>query len=87
MPDKLPSPREPLVSLQDGLLRINTTWFRYFFTNDLPTLNETLIAQAALIEAQAAQIQELQIAISTIRDVAIINTLTSAAEIPDLGRP
>lgn len=83
MADKLPSQREPIID-KNGLCR--TTWFRYFFTNDLPTLQATLTTQQETINAQALLITELQQAISTIRDLAILNTLTSASEIPDLGR-
>lgn len=86
MPDKLPNPRESIVRLENNRFLITNSWYRYFFTNDLPTLSETQVSQAATIATQAAQIEELQIAISTIRDMAIINSLTSAEEIPDLGR-
>lgn len=86
MPDKLPSPRDEVVRLEGERFLISTSWYRYFLTNDLPTLSTTQTTQAATIATQAAQILVLQQAISTIRDVAILNTLTSGSEIPDLGR-
>lgn len=86
MADKLPSPREPLVSFIKNTFLINTSWYRFFLTNDIPTLNATQIAQQATIDDQALLITELQEAISTIRDVALTNGLTDAAEIPDLAR-
>lgn len=86
MPDKLPSPRDPIARLEKNSFLIMNSWYRYFLTNDLPTIGTTLTTMQETIDAQAELIEELQIAISTIRDVALINTLTSAEEIPDLGR-
>lgn len=83
MTDKLPSQREAPLD-KAGLFR--PSWYRYFFNNDLPTLNATLSSLQTTVETQAAQISQLQSAISTIRDVAVAASVPSAEEIPDLGR-
>jgi len=89
MTERLPSPREPLAYQQNGSLLISPNWYRYFAAIDsasIAILQEQSVSQAASIVSINADIVTLNGAISTVRDVALFNTLTNAAEIPDLGR-
>lgn len=82
----LPSPREPAVQQSNGMLVVATNWYRYFNALNPTSLQATVTAQAATIVTLQAQVATLNKAVSTIRDVALFNSLTSASEIPDLGR-
>jgi hypothetical protein len=81
----IPSAREPIT----GNIQMNVSWYRYFAENDsfqITALKKALTELQAVVATQATEIQRLENAVSTIRDVAMTNTLTGASEIPDLGR-
>ena len=87
--ETIPPARVPLVFDQNGQLMMTNGWYRYFAQNEISqigTINTSLATMQATIDAQAELISTLNQAISTIRDVAILNALTSADEIPDLYR-
>lgn len=82
----LPGVREPIVT-PDG--RATTSFYRYLVligSQRITDLQVTVDAQATTIATMQADIEDLKVAISSIRDVALFNSLTHAEEIPDLGR-
>lgn len=83
----IPSSTQPLVSVINGKVVNNSAWYRYFAQNDaaqIAVLKTTVSTQADQLAQQAADILALQKAVLTIRDVAGLNSLTSANEIPNL---
>jgi len=85
----IPAERISVVMQQEGRFVFTRDWYRYLSESGIEqilSLQATIATMQATITAQAAQIAALNAGMSVVRDVAQFNTLTNAAEIPDLGR-
>lgn len=82
----LPGVREAIVT-PDG--RATSSFYRYLVligSQRITDLQTTVDEQAVTIATMQDDIEDLKNAISSIRDMALFNSLTYADEIPDLGR-